>query len=173
MEKSNDLNLDLPEVSNKKEYEPGCLVTFRKMTDEQYKIFAKQLSDNVSYKLDILRNILEDDMLFLEILDIFAGESINIPTRKQLFQYLDRTFMYTYAKSHGFTEDAFNSISKHFGEKLAIVKSRTLRISELLDKEEYASLVKAQNKLKAKRKAKREENKRLKEELSKKKAEEQ
>ena len=87
MEKNNDNDLidDLPEVSNKKEYEPGCLVTFRKMTDEQYKIFSKQLSDNVSYKLDILRNVLEDDMLFLKILDIFAGESINILPRKQSF----------------------------------------------------------------------------------------
>ena len=161
MEKSIESNLE--EVSSKKEYEPGCLVTFRKMTDEQYKIFEKQLSDNVSYKLGILRNVLNDDMLFLEILDVFAGENISIPNRKQTFQYLDRTFMYTYAKKRGFTEEAFVSVSKHFGEKLAVVKNKTMRISSLLDKEEYATLVKAQDKLKAQRKAKREENKRKRE----------
>lgn len=166
MGKSNELDLeelnDLATMS-KKEYEPGCLVTFRKMTDEQYKILEKQLSDNVSYKLGILKNVVNDNELFLKILDIFAEESINFPKRKQLFQYLDRTFMYTYVKNRGFTEEAFNSVAKHFGEKLAVVKTKTLRISQLLDKEEYATLVKAQDKLKAQRKAKREANKKLKE----------
>lgn len=174
MGKSNEFDLeDVPVLSNKKEYEPGCLVTFRKMTDEQYNIFIKQLSDNVSYKLDILRNIIDDDLLFLKILDVFAGENISFPNRKQSFQYLDRTFMYTYVKKRGFTEEAYNSVSKHFGEKLAVVKNKTLRISQLLDKEEYATLTKAQDKLRAQRKAKREENKRKREaELSKKEAEE-
>ena len=165
MGKSNEFDLENMLVpSDKKEYEPGCLVTFRKMDEEQYNIFIKQLSDNISYKLDILRNILNDDLLFLKILDVFAGETISFPNRKQSFQYLDRTFMYTYAKKRGFTEDAFNSVSKQFGEKLAVVKNKTMRISQLLDKEEYASLIKAQDKLRAQRKAKREENKRKREE---------
>lgn len=75
--------------------------------------------------------------------------------------------MYTYVKNRGFTEEAFNSVAKHFGEKLAVVKTKTLRISQLLDKEEYTTLVKAQDKLKAQRKAKREANKKLKEDKTK------
>jgi len=160
MEKDNEFNLDkIPVLSNKKEYEPGCLAIFRKMNDEQYNIFIKQLSDNVSYKLDMLRNIIEDDMLFLEILDIFAGETLMFPNRKQVFQYLDRTFMYTYVKRRGFTEESYNSVAKHFGEKLAVVKNKTLRISQLLNEEEYYSLQKAQEKLRQKRKAEREKKK--------------
>lgn len=164
MEKNNKSNVNpVPEPSKKKEYEPGSLATFRKMTNEEYEIFIKQLSDNVSYKLDMLRNALDNDLLFLKILDEFAGESINFPNRKQSFQYLDRTFMYTYAKKRGFTEEAYNSVAKHFGEKLAVVKNKVLRISQLLDGAEYKTLVKAQEKLRAQRKAKREENRRKRE----------
>lgn len=165
MGKSNESDLEeMLTIDSKKEYEPGCLATFRRMTDEEYSIFEKQLSDNVSYKLGILRNVLDDDLLFLKVLDIFAGENISVPNRKQMFQYLDRTFMYTYVKKRGFTEESFVAVSKHFGEKLAVVKNKTMRISQLLDKEEYATLKKEQDKLRAKRKAKREENKRKREE---------
>lgn len=164
MEKSNEFDIEkLPVPSNKKEYEAGSLVTFRKMTDEQYDIFIRQLSDSVSFKLDMLRNILEDDLLFLKILDLLAGQTISFPNRKQSFQYLDRTFMYTYVKKRGFTEEAYNSVAKNFGEKLAVVKNKILRISQLLDNEEYQSLQKAQERLRAQRKAKREENKRKRE----------
>lgn len=163
MEESKSSNIKNYPILSKEEYESGCIAIFRKLNDEQYKIFTKQLADNVSYKLDMLRILIDDDTLFLQILDAMAGENISFPKRKQLFQYLDRTFMYTYAKNHGFTEEAFNSISKHFGEKLAIVKNRVLRISELLDGAEYATLLKAQEKLKAQRKAKREENRRKRE----------
>lgn len=164
MEKGNEFDLEnLPVPSKKKEFEAGSLVTFRKMTDEQYDIFIRQLSDSISFKLDILRNIISDDLLFLQILDFFAGQNISFPNRKQSFQYLDRTFMYTYVKKRGFTEEAYNSVSKHFGEKLAVVKNKVLRISQLLDNDEYQSLVKAQEKLRAQRKAKREENRKKKE----------
>lgn len=168
MEKSNDN--DLEKISNiKKTYEAGCLALYRKITEEQMDIFIKQLSDNISYKFDILRNLIDDDVKLLMIIDIFSGESISFPNRKQTFQCLDRTFMYTYARSRGFTEEAYSSISKHFGEKLAVVKDRVMRISQLLDGAEYQSLIKAQTKLKAERKKKREENKLRKEqeELSK------
>lgn len=162
MEKNNEYEIR-PEPSKKKEYESGILATFASMTEEEYEIFIKQLSDNVSYKLDMLRTALDNDLLFLKILDEFAGESINFPNRKQAFQYLDRTFMYTRVKRRGFTEEAYNSVAKHFGEKLAVVKNKVLRISQLLDGAEYKTLVKAQEKLKAQRKAKREENRRRRE----------
>ena len=71
--------------------------------------------------------------------------------------------MYTYAKKRGFTEEAYNSVAKHFGEKLAVVKNKVLRISQLLDGAEYKTLVKAQEKLRAQRRAKREENRRKRE----------
>ena len=143
----------------------GSLVLFRKMTDEQYDIFIQQLSDTVGFKLDLLRKIISnsikngenENILFLRILDAFAGTSITFPKRRQSFQYLDKTFMYTKAKNHNFTEDIYNSIARHHGEKLAVVKNRVLRISRLLDDEEYATLVREQEKLKKKRREAREE----------------
>lgn len=149
----------------------GSLVLFRKMTDEQYDIFIQQLSDTVGFKLDLLRKIISnsikngenENILFLRILDAFAGTSITFPKRRQSFQYLDKTFMYTKAKNHNFTEDIYNSIARHHGEKLAVVKNRVLRISRLLDDEEYATLVREQEKLKKKRREAREEKKRLRE----------
>lgn len=149
----------------------GSLVLFRKMTDEQYDIFIQQLSDTVGFKLDLLRKIISnsikngenENILFLRILDAFAGTSITFPKRRQSFQYLDKTFMYTKAKNHNFTEDIYNSIARHHGEKLAVVKNRVLRISRLLDDEEYATLVREQEKLKKKRREAREEKRRLRE----------
>lgn len=142
----------------KNNYEPGSLVLYRDITDEQMNIFLNQLSDSVSYKIDILRKILDDDKLLLIILDVFSGESINIPNRKQLFQCLDRTFMYTYVKHRGFTEEAYIAVAKHFGEKLVLAKQKVLRVSKVLDGAEYESLFKAQEKLKKKRKKIREQN---------------
>ena len=149
----------------------GSLVLFRKMTDEQYDIFIQQLSDTVGFKLDLLRKIISnsikngenENILFLRILDAFAGTSITFPKRRQSFQYLDKTFMYTKAKNHNFTEDIYNSIARHHGEKLAVVKNRVLRISRLLDDEEYATLVREQEKLKKKRREAREEKRKLRE----------
>ena len=77
----------------------GSLVLFRKMTDEQYDIFIQQLSDTVGFKLDLLRKIISnsikngenENILFLRILDAFAGTSITFPKRRQSFQYLDKT----------------------------------------------------------------------------------
>lgn len=149
-------NLELVDIKNK--FEAGCLVLYKSINEEQMNILLEQLADSISYKLDIVRKILNDDKLFLMFLDILAGETINIPNRKQIFQCLDRTFMYTYVKKRGFTEEAFAAVAKHFGEKLAIAKQKILRVSKVLDGAEYESLIKTQEKLKKQRKKQRELN---------------
>ena len=66
MEENKSSNIKNYPVLSKEEYESGCIAIFRKLNDEQYKIFTKQLADNVSYKLDMLRILIDDDTLFLQ-----------------------------------------------------------------------------------------------------------
>ena len=76
--------MDSEENEEYSEYNVGNLVSFRNMTDEQIELFIKLISDDSSYVFQVLFNILEDNDLTLQLIDIFAGQKIQFPTRKKL-----------------------------------------------------------------------------------------
>jgi hypothetical protein len=145
-----------------RDFDAGCLAFFKDLTPEQYKYFILQLSDTSTYKLDILKNLINDDVKFLMICDIFAGENLCFPNRKLMFQTFNKAFMYDYVKKRDFSETSFELAAKIFNDKIPTVKNKVLRLVSLEDGDKYESLKKEQEKLTNKRRKIRDANKKKK-----------
>ncbi len=116
-----------------KEFEVGKLLAFRDLTEEQKNIFIKLVSNEYSYIFQILFNIIGDDYLTLELLDILAGEKIQIPNRKKLYKLLEKIRIYTFIKQKGESPEIYKLLAKQYDVRISQIKSAVNRIETLLN----------------------------------------
>ena len=102
------------ESEENEEYNVGNLVSFRNMTDEQIELFIKLISDESSFMFQILFNILEDNDLALQLIDIFAGQKLQFPTRKKMYKLLEKIKIHTYVKSKNYSQDSIQLLAKQY-----------------------------------------------------------
>ena len=119
------------------EYLTGCLSSFRNLSDEQKDLFIKLVSDDCSSSFQVLFNILEDNILTLEIIDIFAGEKINFPNRKKIYKLLEKIQIYTFINSKGRSAESYQLLAKQYKKRISQIKAVVDRIDYLLDNGKY------------------------------------
>ena len=122
------------------EYPVGCLSTFRDLSKEERDLFIKLLSDDCSSAFQILFNIIDDDILVLEILDIFAGNKVNFPNRKKLHKLLEKIQIYTFVKSKGKTPESYQLLAKQYKKRISQIKAVVDRIDYLLNNGTYKDI---------------------------------
>ena len=122
------------------EYLVGCLSAFRDLSEEQKQLFIKLLSDDCSSAFQILFNILDDDLLTLEILDIFSGTKINFPSRKKIHKLLEKIQIYTYINSKNRTPESYQLLAKQYKKRISQIKAIVERIDYLLNKGLYRDI---------------------------------
>ena len=93
------------------DFELGKLLNFKDLDDDKLKIFIKLLSDDCSSTFQVISNVLEDNYLFVELLDIFAGSKIQFPTRKKLYKLLEKTYIYSFVKKSKISKTFVSIIS--------------------------------------------------------------
>lgn len=124
------------------EYSIGSLAIFKDLTQEQKDLFLKLLSDDYSYVFQVLYNVIDDDLLVMELIDIFAGQKIQFPTRKKLHKLLEKIQIYTYVKKRDCSPKACKLLAKQYGKRVSQIKSIVTRIDYLLDNGKYSEIEK-------------------------------
>ncbi len=114
------------------EYGVGKLLAFKNITEDQKNIFIKLVSNEYSYIFQVLFNIIDDDYLTLELLDILAGQKIQIPNRKKLYKLLMKIKIYTFIKQKNNSPEAYKLLAKQYNIRISQVKSAVNRIEQLL-----------------------------------------
>lgn len=115
------------------EYNVGSLIAYRNITDEQRNLFIKLLSDECGYQFNLLYNILEDNILFLQIIDSFANIKLVFPNRKKMFKLLEKIQIYTFCKSKNFSDDSYKLMAKQYGKRISQIRSIIDRVNFLID----------------------------------------
>ena len=122
------------------EYNVGNLVSFRNMNQEQVELFIYLISDESSFLFQVLFNVLEDDDAALQLIDIFAGQKIQFPSRKKIYKLLERIKIYTYVKSKGYSQESIQLLAKQYKRRNSQIKSYVDRIDYLLANGKYREL---------------------------------
>ena len=118
---------------NDEEYEVGKLLVFRDLTEEQKNIFIKLVSSEYSYIFQVLFNIIDDDYLTLELIDILAGQKLQIPSRKKIYKLLEKIRIYTFIKSKNNSLEAYKLLAKQYNVRISQIKSAVNRVQQLLN----------------------------------------
>lgn len=125
---------------DKDSYNPGSLISFRNLTDEQRNIFIKLLSDDCSYQFQLLFNILDDNILTLQLIDSFADTKLVFPNRKRIYRLLEKVQIYSYVKSKNYSNESYKLMAKQYKKRIAQVKDIVTRIDYLLNNGKFKNL---------------------------------
>lgn len=132
---------DLDNIKNlDEEYPIGCLLSFRNLTEQQQDLFIKLISDNYSYLFQVLFNVIDTDTL--QLLDIFAGQKIQFPTRKKVYKLLEKIQIYTFIKSKNESPESYKLLAKQYKCRISQIKHIVSRIDYLLAGGSYRELEK-------------------------------
>ena len=102
----------------------GNLLKFKNVSKEDIDLFLMLLYNN-KYKLLLpLRDIIDDDQKFLEVVDLFAGYRLWFPERIKTYRYLERATTYNYLKERNFSPQAYKSIAKQIDKR--VIQTRSL-----------------------------------------------
>lgn len=119
--------------NSEEEFEVGKLLAFRDLTEDQKNIFIKLVSSEYSYIFQVLFNIIDDDYLTLELIDILAGQKLQIPNRKKLYKLLEKIKIYTFIKQKNYSSEAYKLLAKQYNIRISQVKSAVSRVEQLLN----------------------------------------
>lgn len=116
------------------DFPPGCLVKFKDLTYAQRDVALRLLSKEYSYLFQVLYNVIEDDALTLELIDIFANKRIKFPSRRRVFQILERAKIYAYAKNRNFSKESISILAKQLDKRPSQIRMIIEKVQETLDK---------------------------------------
>lgn len=120
-------------IKNGEEFEVGKLLAFRDLTETQKDIFIKLISNEYSFIFQVLFNIIDDNYITLELIDILAGQKLQIPSRKKLYKLLEKIRIYTFIKSKNDSPEAYKLLAKQYNIRISQVKSAVNRVEQLLN----------------------------------------
>ena len=80
----------------------------------------------------VLFNIIGDNLVTLELIDIFAGERISFPNRKKLYKLLEKIQIYTFINNKGRSPESYQLLAKQYKRRISQIKAVVNRIDYLL-----------------------------------------
>lgn len=128
-------------------YNVGSLVIFKNLSKQQKELFIKLISDDYSSLVQVLFNIIEDDNKVLQIVDIFAGQKIQFPSRKKLYKLLEKIKIYTYVKSKDYSSDACQLLAKQYKKRVSQIRATASRVDYLLDNGKFRDIQKQEGQI--------------------------
>lgn len=129
-QEANNEQLDLDKL--KEDLEIGQLAIYKDLTEEQKDLLLKLVSYDESYLIQVLYNVYQDNILVLEILDIFAGKFVKFPTRKKIYKILEKVRIYTYMKQNNNSESAVKYLSEKYNKRYTQIRDLVSKIDKVL-----------------------------------------
>lgn len=87
------------------------------VNDEERDLYLQYLESSKDLDcLPFIDSLLGKDTL--TFLDLFAGETIKIPSRQELIKILNYIIIYQYIKERGFTDEAYQKASSLFKRRV-------------------------------------------------------
>jgi hypothetical protein len=115
----------------------GNLLKYRNISEEDIDLYLALITNNSRYRFLLpLRDIVDDDQKFLQILDLFAGTRMWFPDRIRTYRYLERATTYNYLKDRNFSPDAYKTIAKQIDKRVTQTKSLMTTIEATLEERE-------------------------------------
>lgn len=104
------------------------------INDRESELFLSYLrSTSKSPAVDFINYLIGSD--YLKFLDLLAGTTFKIPSRKSLYRDIEYIKIYTYVKERNFSFDAIRTAPKLYSKSLAFIKKAITKISKALDEE--------------------------------------
>ena len=102
----------------------GNLLKYRNVSKEDIDLYLTLIMNNSKYRFLLpIRDIVDDDQKFVQILDLFAGSRIWFPDRLRTYRYLEKATTYNYLKNRGFSPGAYKTIAKQIDKRVTQTKS--------------------------------------------------
>ncbi len=105
------------------------LINLSEKESETYLEYLRLSSKSPIY--DFVKYLIGED--YIKFLDLLAGSTVKIPSRKALFRDIESIKIYLYVEKHGFTEESMMCASKIFGKKMYFIRSSVKRVSKILE----------------------------------------
>lgn len=114
----------MPEDTNEKVFdEKGSLLLFRKATKEDIDLMLKLMSSERYEFISLFRDIIDDDLSLIKLLDMMSGNKITFPERRKIYKTLEKVFIYNYIKAHNFSNQSYVAVAKQYGKRTTQVKA--------------------------------------------------
>lgn len=121
------------EVTEKVFDEKGALLLFRKATKEDIDLMLKLLSSERYEFISLFREIIDDDIELIKMLDMMSGAKILFPERRKIYKTLEKVFIYNYIKAHDFSNQSYITMAKQYNKRTTQVRSLIENMIKFLD----------------------------------------
>ena len=102
----------------------GNLLKFKNISSRDVDLYLTLITHNDRYRFLLpLRDIIDDDKKFLEILDLFARCSVWFPDRNRTYRCLEKAATYNYLKDRNFSPSAYKTVAKQIDRRITQTKS--------------------------------------------------
>lgn len=113
----------------------GSLLKYKGIKREDLDLYFLLLFKSRYKLLAPLRDIIDDDYKFLQILDLFAGTRIWFPPRDRTYRVLERATSYNYLKERNFSHEAYKALAKRIDRRLIQTKTLMDTVDRVLTQE--------------------------------------
>ena len=108
------------------------LLTLITLSEKERLLFLDYMAKSRQTEaFDMLDNFFEED--FIKFLDLFAGISIRIPQRKDVYEIAKNIRIYSYVKAHGETEQSITDAAQLFDKRKAAIKKVMIRMNKIIE----------------------------------------
>ena len=114
----------------------GCLLLFNNISEEDMGLLIDSLQNEKYGFIALLREVIDDDKVLLELLDVLSGQRVQFPPRRKVYKTLERISIYTFCKKRDFTYDSYRLASKQFGKRIPQIKAIIETMRKYVDSEE-------------------------------------
>lgn len=102
------------------------------VNDQEFDTYLSYLESSKDMEcLPFLNSILGKDVL--HFLDLFAGETIKIPSRQELIKIMNYVIIYEYLKERGFSEEAYQKASSLFKRRVSNLKRVVEKVDNIIN----------------------------------------
>ena len=121
-----------------KERKPvGNLLKYRNVSKEDIDLYLTLIVSNNKYRFLLpLRDIINDDQKFLQILDLYAGSKVWFPDRIRTYRYLEKATTYNYLKYRNFSPKAYKTVAKQIDRRVTQTKSLMTTVEANIEERE-------------------------------------
>lgn len=114
--------------------EKSGIFSLIEINDKESKLLLTYLRNtNKTSAYDLINYLIGID--YLQFLDLLAGNTLKIPSRKSIYRDLEYIKIYNFVKEKKFSTDSIRTVAKLYTKNISFVKRAIIKISKSLNEE--------------------------------------